>query len=448
MSDKRYLGNIITPTPTTPTANSGQNYGVANGVWSLQEVYRFVKAGTWPAAATAPGAPTIGTATAGNATATVAFTPNPNNGGLVPLYYTATSNPGSRTGTASSSPITVTGLTNGTSYTFTVTATNRAGTSTASGSSNSVTPQVPDTGIIAGGMIAAATSPFTVQSTARYVTIDTTGNSVTWGSLSSGATTYMASGGASTTRAVWGGGLVSGASINNIQYATFSSAGSLSDFGDLTVARYWASGGSNSTRALFYGGIAGPRLNNIDYVTIASAGNATDFGDTVQYGQEGGASYANPTYFFYAGGERDGYNNTSSRYRLTIATTGNTSSYGDLAASRDTCQGASNSTYGIVGGGTQSSGINVIDRHTMSTSSTSTDWGDMTITQSSYGAVSNSTRCVFFGGNEWIGAVSNPIQYVVFASSGNAIDFGEINGLSAVQSIIRCGGTSNAHGGL
>ena len=44
------------------------------------------------------------------------------------------------TGTGSASPITITGLTNGTPYTFTVTATNAIGTGSASAASNSVTP--------------------------------------------------------------------------------------------------------------------------------------------------------------------------------------------------------------------------------------------------------------------------------------------------------------------
>jgi hypothetical protein len=97
-----------------------------------------------------PTAPTIGTATTGDASATVAFTnpsylgkPSTNN------IYVAISSPGSVTGSSATSPITVSGLTNGTSYTFTVTAQTRnsnnsvIATSFSSSASNSVTPIAP-----------------------------------------------------------------------------------------------------------------------------------------------------------------------------------------------------------------------------------------------------------------------------------------------------------------
>ena len=93
-----------------------------------------------------PFAPTIGTAVAGNASASIPFTAPSSNRGAVITSYTATSNPGNITGTlsqAGSGTITVNGLTNGTAYTFTVTATNSAGTSVASVASNSVTPTFP-----------------------------------------------------------------------------------------------------------------------------------------------------------------------------------------------------------------------------------------------------------------------------------------------------------------
>ena len=80
---------------------------------------------------TAPGAPTIGTGVAGNTQATVNFTAPANTGGLTIASYTASCNGITNTGTGS--PITVSGLTNGVTYTCSVQATNGAGTSVSSG---------------------------------------------------------------------------------------------------------------------------------------------------------------------------------------------------------------------------------------------------------------------------------------------------------------------------
>jgi uncharacterized protein (TIGR02145 family) len=70
----------------------------------------------------------------------VAFVPPASNGGSVITNYTVTSNPEGRTATGPSSPLTVTGLTNGISYTFTVVATNAVGNSVASTASSAVIP--------------------------------------------------------------------------------------------------------------------------------------------------------------------------------------------------------------------------------------------------------------------------------------------------------------------
>jgi hypothetical protein len=92
-----------------------------------------------------PNAPTIGTATSGNATASVTFTAPADIGGGAITGYTVVSTPGAITGTGTSSPITVSGLTNDTAYTFKVFATNAYGPSPFSAASNSTTPQAPPT---------------------------------------------------------------------------------------------------------------------------------------------------------------------------------------------------------------------------------------------------------------------------------------------------------------
>lgn len=101
------------------------------------------------------GTPVIGTAVAGNTRANVNFTP-PTSTGKGGITYTATSTPGSFTGTAAGSPIEVAGLTNGTSYTFTVRATTDYGIQSASSAaSNAVTPFAPPVYPPYGTLIAA-----------------------------------------------------------------------------------------------------------------------------------------------------------------------------------------------------------------------------------------------------------------------------------------------------
>jgi len=96
-------------------------------------------ASTWPAT---PGAPTIGTATAGTAAcASVTFTAPACTGypagGIT--GYRVISTPGCFSNTGASSPVVVSGLTVGTSYTFKAQATNATGYGALSAASNSIT---------------------------------------------------------------------------------------------------------------------------------------------------------------------------------------------------------------------------------------------------------------------------------------------------------------------
>jgi hypothetical protein len=87
-----------------------------------------------------PDLPTIGTVTVDGGTASVPMTAAATGG--LPSLYRVISNPGSISATSSSSPVSVSGLTAGTSYTFTGRSENATGNSAYAGPSNSVTAAV------------------------------------------------------------------------------------------------------------------------------------------------------------------------------------------------------------------------------------------------------------------------------------------------------------------
>ncbi|MCU6796804.1 S-layer homology domain-containing protein, partial [Paenibacillus sp. WQ 127069] len=103
---------------------------------------------------TVPGTPMGVTAVAvnGQSQATVSFTAPISNGGSPITGYTVTSSPGGLRSSGTGSPLTVTGLTYGTMYTFTVVATNVVGSSVASTPSNSVIPTSPNAPVTVPGV--------------------------------------------------------------------------------------------------------------------------------------------------------------------------------------------------------------------------------------------------------------------------------------------------------
>ena len=358
-----------------------------------------------------PNAPTIGTATGGDTSASVAFTAPSNVGGSAITGYGARSTPGDVTATASASPISVTGLTNGTAYTFAVWAINTYGPSAFSGASNSVTPAVLNRGFWIGGS----------SNVIQYIEIATTGNSSDFGDLitsmnygsACGSTTrivtaidavieyfaaatlgnassfgslgFSISDGAacnSATRGVFGGGSGSPFSTAAMAYVTIASTGNSTTFGNLSQSRSDLAACSSSTRGIFGGGIISSggffRVNTIDYITIASTGNATDFGDlTVARG--GLASCSSSTRGIFAGGDAPSSYSNVIDY-ITIGSTGNATDFGDLTLARYDVSGCSNATLGVFGGGAASSGnSNIIDYITIASTSNATDFGDLTV---------------------------------------------------------------------
>ena len=112
-----------------------------SGIWTVTQQMQAKGASTWPAT---PGAPTIGTATAGtNNCGSVTFTAPACAGFPATITgYRVVSTPGCISNTGASSPIVVSGLTNGTSYTFKAQAQNATGYGALSAASNSITATV------------------------------------------------------------------------------------------------------------------------------------------------------------------------------------------------------------------------------------------------------------------------------------------------------------------
>jgi Domain of unknown function (DUF4082)/Fibronectin type III domain/Mo-co oxidoreductase dimerisation domain len=154
-----FIGSTAqTAVTVSPPVASATVTGLTNGTAYTFKVSATNSVGTGPLSAasnsvtpsapTAPGAPTNVTATAGNASAGVSWTAPSSNGGSPLTSYTVTPSTGGVTGTpiqvsGSTTSANVTGLVNGSAYTFTVTATNAIGTGPASTASNSVTPSAP-----------------------------------------------------------------------------------------------------------------------------------------------------------------------------------------------------------------------------------------------------------------------------------------------------------------
>ena len=112
----------------------------------------------------------------------------------------------------------------------------------------------------------------------------------------------------------------------------------------------------------------------------------------------------------------------------TIATFGNTIDFGDLNESRKYAAGCSSKTRGLFGGGSETSPgpaiRDSIDYITIASTGNALDFGNLTQARWGLSAFSNSTRGIFFSGNTSPTNV-NTIDYVTISTLGNALDFGD-----------------------
>ena len=262
-----------------------------------------------------------------------------------------------------------------------------------------------------------------------FINVDSTGNAQDFGNL--GTTFWINKCSASRVR-----GLIHGErpATNIINFITIASTGDALDFGDLTSAREDCAGVCNGTRAIFMGGGA---TNVIDYVTVATTGNALDFGDLYNVTNHN-ASAESRTRGLSINGANPGHSNII-QY-ITMSTLGNSADFGDSSGSGYGASGCGNAIRAVYNNGNNGSHTNSIGDNTIATLGNGADFGDLSRTFYGPGTASSRTRGVFAGDYP---SSSDNIEYVQIASTGDALDFGNL-----VSGRGHWGGSSNGHGGL
>ena len=382
----------------------------------------------------APDPATGVSASGGDTQATVSFTSPSDVGGAAITGYRVQSNDGIGA-SGSASPVTVTGLSNGTSYTFNVWAINPFGWSSPSDASGSVSPAAPSRAVVAGGYANVLAMD--------YFEITTLGNASDFGDLVNSAG-GMRNGCGSATRGIFFGGGDEATSLDKLQYITLASTGNATNFGNMSTEKREPMSVSNGTRAIS-AGTTSDFNNTLEYVTIASVGNTTDFGDmNSSQVVAAGHGAASTTRGLLGGGYKNGFGYTNFIQYLTINSTGNTVDFGDATVARYKQAGFSSNTRAIwAGGETAGSNLtNIIDYVTISSTGNATDFGDLLANLRMTTGTSNPTRGVITAGRD-ANDDTNVIQYVTIASTGNAQDFGDL-----VISNRQRGATSQSHGGL
>ena len=298
-------------------------------------------------------------------------------------------------------------------------------------------------GVVPGGN----GTPDGTSESMTYITISTLGNGQDFGDMPTGINANA--GGASRTRGLSLGGSFIPARQSTIEYFTFSSLGSAADYGDLSVARAELGCVTNQVRAVCGGG-SDPSSDSdvMDYGTIASTGTFVDFGNLVDDRESVGGGISNGTRGIFYGGQSPAQNTIE---YITIMTTGNSTDFGDSLDTEIRRHGCSNSTRGLIAGSNTPTTNLGIEYLTTATLGNSIDFGDLTLARRNMGAVASPTRSVFMGGQlpSPSPAQSNVLDYVEIASTGNAVDFGDLNAAGSTNGVMQAtGASSNGHGGL
>ena len=268
-----------------------------------------------------------------------------------------------------------------------------------------------------------------------YIDIASTGNGTDFGDATfTDGTAYSGN----RTEFVHAG---TGTPATTIDTGVFSTKGNSSNFGSLSVSRYFIGALSNTIRGVFGGGETGSDSDVVDFVLFKSKGTAVDFGNLATAQRQHSSHVCSGTRGVFGGGQTP--TNVNTIQYITMSSQGNTTDFGDLTVARGSLGGFSSDTRGIWGNGAAAS--NVIDYITIASTGNATDFGDSTQARYGSAACASNTRGVMGGGAINPGSVThyNIMDYVTIASTSNATDFGDLT--SARNNL---GATSNNHGGL
>ena len=302
-----------------------------------------------------------------------------------------------------------------------------------SSSSSSEAAVAPSAGLTVTG---AAASSFTPD-----LKKDITDTGVVFDGFTVLATsTYMVPPSGKTTERNRGRGLIFGGyspspagHVSTIQSIEIQSFGNAQDFGDLSSVRSQMGAVSSSTRAVSCGGGNDTPsdytdTNTCEFVTIASTSNTTDFGDLSVSRQPYKAS-SNDTRGIIFGGYIHPTNSNTIDF-ITIATTGNATDFGDEIDTNRAGASCSSTTRGIVAGGFPFT--NRISFVEIATTGNAQDFGDLLNSVFAPSGCSDKTRGVFAGGAT--PTAINVIQFITMSSAGDATDFGDLNTTEKVGS--------------
>ena len=185
--------------------------------------------------------------------------------------------------------------------------------------------------------------------------------------------------------------------------------------------------GGGRGRGVFGSGATPSGVNVMDLITIATTGNSTDFGDDFKVREENYASFSSSTRGINAGGYSPAAF-TDIGY-FTFASQGGMNDFGDLITAVYSNAGTSNQIRGLsFGGSTGSVKINSIEFVTIASTGQANNFGSLTERVSNTGSgVSNGIRAFQMSGNSTeVGDDSKKIHVVTIATTGDAVKFGEL----------------------